>query len=240
MHAFAPDLLTEARGLSPALSGAAVGVGLLVWLLGWRLHRFWIVLGATVGAGLGGLATGQHVGPALVASGLLMAVAAGLLAMELARVAAFAVAGGLALVAYRAVLPAGGEPVLIFLIGGLLGVLLFRVWAMVSTALAGGLLIGYGGLCLAEQLTKFDAAAWAERNAIALDLGLIFATVLGVIVQCLLERLLGGSNRRRDRHDDEPILTAEQRYHLERLAPSRKGAKSGWWGGRPPSKRRAA
>ena len=50
MHLIAPDILSEARGLSPALSGVGALVGLLLWLFGWRWHRFWVVAAVTLAA----------------------------------------------------------------------------------------------------------------------------------------------------------------------------------------------
>src|SRR5947209_5680609 len=58
MQLLAPDILKAAQGLSPALSCLGVGVGVSMWLLGWRSHRFWIVLFTTVVAGILGLQAG--------------------------------------------------------------------------------------------------------------------------------------------------------------------------------------
>jgi hypothetical protein len=228
MHLIAPDILAEARGLSPAISGAAVAVGALVWFLGWRLHRFWIALGTTVAAGLAGLSVGQHLGPSLLVAGLLLAVAAGLLAMELARVAAFAAAGAATWLAFRAVTPTGGEPLIAFLVGGLLGVLLFRFWAMVLTSLGGAVLAGYAGLCLAERFGRLDAAAWAERHVIAVNVSVAVATVLGVVTQAMLERWLAGADARR-KAKVLSMLSEEEREHLKKLAPPKKPATPAWW-----------
>src|SRR5438270_12033227 len=95
MQLLAPDVLSEARGLSLGISALGVVVGFLLWLTGWRGHRFWIVLGSTVSAGIYGLwsAPVSQVQPLVAA--LLMAVAAGLLALSLVRLVAFA-AGGIA------------------------------------------------------------------------------------------------------------------------------------------------
>src|SRR6266849_4882114 len=82
----APDILAEARGLPTALSGTGVAFGLLLWALGWRLHRFWIVLATTVIAGVYGLASGTAPGVQPLVVALLLAVAAGMLALPLARV----------------------------------------------------------------------------------------------------------------------------------------------------------
>ena len=84
MALLAPDILEEARGLSVAVSVSGLVLGLLLWLLGWRGHRFWIVLAATVSAGVAGLSMGPSYGASPELAGLLLAIAAGVLALALA------------------------------------------------------------------------------------------------------------------------------------------------------------
>src|SRR5438034_242014 len=95
MQLIAPDILQEAQGLSPAVSGTALFVGLVLWLTGWSWHRFWVVLSATAGAGLFGLLSSPYYKVQPLVAGLLLAVAAGVLALTLVRVLAF-LTGGLA------------------------------------------------------------------------------------------------------------------------------------------------
>src|SRR5262245_66462146 len=89
MHLLAPDVLAEARGLSVAVSATGLAVGVMLWLLGWWGHRFWIVLAATLGAGILGLCSGPAYGAQPLVAGLLSAVAAGALALALVRVVAW-------------------------------------------------------------------------------------------------------------------------------------------------------
>ena len=94
MRLIAPDVLAEARGLTSAMSGTLCVLGVALWLFGWRWHRFWIVSGITLAAGLLGLNAGRAAGGTqIMAVGILLAVAAGMMALELAKVFAF-VAGG--------------------------------------------------------------------------------------------------------------------------------------------------
>src|SRR2546421_652405 len=88
MQLLAPDILEEAGEISVAVTAASFAIGFLLWLLGWRGHRFWIVLAATIGAGVVGLyaAPAHRTHPLL--AGLLLAVAAGALALALVRVIA--------------------------------------------------------------------------------------------------------------------------------------------------------
>src|SRR4029453_7105838 len=94
MQLIAPDILAEARGLTGAMWGTIRVLGIALWLFGWRWHRFWTVAGITLAAGLLGLNAGRsHGGTQIMAVGILLAVAAGMMALELAKVFAF-VAGG--------------------------------------------------------------------------------------------------------------------------------------------------
>src|SRR5262245_40393096 len=95
MQLIAPDILAELRGLSPVVSGTALAAGVLLWLFGWRWHRFWVVGGVTTAGGLVGLYSGRTSGVHVLALGVLVAVSAGVLALELARLVAF-LAGGMA------------------------------------------------------------------------------------------------------------------------------------------------
>jgi hypothetical protein len=191
MSLLAPDILEEARGLSVALTGVGLFLGLLIWMFGWRGHRFWIVLATTIMAGLFGLTAGPDYGTTPVIAGVLLAVAAGVLALALVRVVAF-VAGGVAgFLLFRELLPAWNEPLVSFLAGGLVGLLLFRVWTMVLTSLAGTLLMAYSGLSLADQYGKLNAVDLAENQATLLNGACAAMIVLGVVVQFVLDRTFG-------------------------------------------------
>jgi hypothetical protein len=181
MNLIAPDILAEAQGLSTALLGTAVALGAGLWLFGWRWHRFWVVAGVTLAAGLAGLNAGRAGGGQVVAVGVLVAVAAGVLALELARVGAFAAGGAGAWLAARWLLPQAQELWAVFLAGGLLGVLLYRLWLMLLTSLAGALVAGYAAVLLFVP----DPVRWAAGRAGLLDGGVVGAAALGVLVQSL-------------------------------------------------------
>lgn len=205
MHLLAPDILTEAQGLSVALCTVGLAAGLLLWVFGWWGHRFWVVLTATLAAGVLGLYAGPDLGMQRLVAGLLLAVAAGALALSLIRVVAFAAGGLAAWLAARALLPGwdDAQGLLIGLLaGGLVGLLLFRVWMMALTSLAGTLLMGYSGLCLADRLGKLDAPAWAEQHVVLLDVVCGAAALLGLALQFFLDRRL----RRRPLEEEEPPL----------------------------------
>ena len=185
MQLIAPDILTEARGLTGAMAGTACVLGIALWLFGWRWHRFWVVAGITLAAGLIGLNAGRVAGGQVLAIGILLAVAAGMMALELAKVLAF-IAGGIgAWLAAQWVLPQAQELWAVFLSGGLLGLLLYRLWTMMLTSLMGTVLAGHAGLSLLERVLHFDAAAWATTNIAALNGVTVGMVILGILLQAV-------------------------------------------------------
>jgi hypothetical protein len=188
MQVIVPDILIEAQDLSLGVAGVAFAVGFLLWAFGWRGHRFWIVLAATVGTGLWALRANpvNSARPLVVA--LLAAVAAGALSLSLARVVAF-LAGGLTVWFFtRSLMPNWNEPFISFVIGGLVGILLFRLWMIVLTSAAGALLMVYSGLVLSHQLGNVDIMALAENRAMMLNVACGITALVGVLLQLALDR----------------------------------------------------
>ena len=185
----APDLLNDLRELPLAGKTVITAVGFVLWAAGWWAHRFWVVLAATLGAGVLGLRYAPDFGVQPMVAGLLAAVAAGGLALSLARVALFAGCGVGCWLAVQTLMPHWSDPLICILTGGLLGVLLFRFWIIVVTSTLGAILMGYGGLVLAEPLFKFDAVAWATNkdNVISISIGV--AILVGVVHQYIIERM---------------------------------------------------
>src|SRR4029453_13514980 len=134
MQLIAPDILAEARGLTGAMWGTIRVLGIALWLFGWQWHRFWIVAGITLAAGLLGLNAGRaQGGTQIMAVGILLAVAAGMMALELAKVFAFVAGGCGAWLAVQWVFPQAQELWAVFLSGGLFGLILYRIWTMLLT-----------------------------------------------------------------------------------------------------------
>ena len=94
--------------------------------------------------------------------------------------------------------PQWHQPLLPFLAGGLFGLLLFRVWTMVLTSVAGTLLMAYSGLCLAHKLGNVDVVALAENHPLMLNCLCGGAAVAGLAVQYLLARRPEPDTSRRD------------------------------------------
>lgn len=230
MQFLPPDVLEMARGLSVPLCGVGLALGFLLWVTGWWGHRFWIVLVATVTAGVIGLSKGPVLRVQPLVAGLLLAGAVGVLALALVRVVAFAAGGLAAWAAVHALAPASwDEPLVCFLAGGLLGLLLFRWWTMALTSFVATLLMGFFGLLLADRLGKVDAADLATRQRVLLNGAVGVLTLLGFGIQYLLDRRRNRKRFSPDEDEERPGRERRSRYQDE---------KRPFWGmGRKPYRR---
>jgi hypothetical protein len=167
------------------------------------------VAAITVAGGLFGLSSTPAGGGHVLAIGLLLAVSAGLLALELARLVAFAAGGTAVWLAAGALFPNSPELGVFFLAGGLAGVLFYRLWVMALTSFLGTLLAGHAGLVLAATLTDFDGPDWAGRNPMALSIAVGLVSLLGLTAQ-------GAQVRRTNYREDEE---RRWRYRKRRQEP---------------------
>jgi len=237
MQLIAPDILLEARGLRAAMLGTICVLGICLWLFGWRWHRFWVVAGISLGAGLIGLNAARPAGVQVIAVGILLAVAAGMMALELAKVVAF-IAGGIgAWLAVQWVLPNAQELWAVFLSGGLFGILLYRVWTMFLTSLMGTLLAAHAALLLGEQVASFDAVSWAASHIAALNGVAVAAIILVILLQVVATPVEAPQTGEKSEKKPEANDTARE---SEREADESAKAKFGnWWKG-PFQPRKAA
>lgn len=208
MQLLVPEVLTEGRGLTVAMCGTLTALGCALWVFGWRWHRFWIVTGVTLAAGLLGLnAAAATGGGRILVVGVLLALAAGMLALELARLFAFLAGGCGAWLAVQWLVPQAQELWAVFLSGGLVGLLLYRVWTMLLTSLAGVLLAGHAGLLLLEPVLHFDAAGWALAHPAWGNGCVVGLTILGVLLQGFVSsdpHSATGSDAEERQEDDRP------------------------------------
>lgn len=218
MQLILPDLLDEVRGFSPVISCAAFVLGLLLWLFGWRAHRFWIVLLGTIAAGLVGLHSGPVHTSQPILVGILLAVAVGVMALALIRLIAFAAGGIASCLVLHILAPQWQQPLLFFLAGGLLGLLLFRLWTMALTSAAATLLMAYSGLCLLNTFGKVDVVALAQKQAQAINGICGGVALLGFIAQLLLDRRRPRS-RPVERSETPPAKPPAPRPWWSRVAP---------------------
>ena len=229
-----PNILDDVRQLPWYLLAVALGLGLLLWLFGGRGHRFWLVLLTTLTGGVLGL----HFGPAYdmqpLVAGLLLAVAAGALALSLARVLLFLAGGAACVWLAHTVAPAWDAPAVCFLVGGLLGVLLYRIWLTALSSLAGTLLLAYSILGLLAAYRLCDAVGWAGEQTALLNWACGAFAVLGLLTQLLLER------RRRSRQQEQEKARKEEEEYAHQPPPPPPPPRRWWeWGQKKGAKRAA-
>ncbi len=188
MQLLAPDILEEACKLSTPIHGVALAVGFLLWALGWTGHRFWIVLILTIGGGIFGLYAGPRFGTQPWLAATLVGVAAGMLALALVRLVAFLAGGAAAVVIAGQFAPGYQELLVVFLVGGAIGLVLFRLWTMVLTSTGGTFLMAYSGLCLLQRFGNVDVVGLAEAQAPLLNIVCGAIAFIGLIVQYLVDR----------------------------------------------------
>jgi hypothetical protein len=214
----APDVLAEARGLSIPWCAGGIVLGLSLWASGWRFHRFWMALSATIFAGIYGLSLLTDFGPRMLAVAILLAVAIGLLSQELSRCVAFVVSGFTILLATRSMIPDVPEPLIPFLIGGLVGILLFRLEMMLFTSFCGVLLWAYSAGLLYEKVGKTSLDNWVKSNVMALNFGVGAACLLGVVIQGKWESWRNNKGSRRKQRAYS-VLSEDERKALDSLPP---------------------
>jgi len=217
MQLISPDILIEARGLSPGACSFFLMVGMMLWGFGWRWHRFWIVFGITIAAGLIGLSAGRAAaGGQVMAVGILLAVSAGMLALELAKIVAFITGGTAAWIGSTSLLPGIQELWVVFLCGGLLGVVLYRLWTMLATSFIGLMLCWHILFVMAEQFAKFDGPKFAGQHGSAISGALITVTLLGVWVQSWTGRGIGANGmeeaKASDAHAEKPAKNKKEKH----------------------------
>jgi signal transduction histidine kinase len=229
MRLLDPDILAEANGLHVAVPIVSVLIGVMLWLLGWWGHRFWIVLVTTVVAGVAGLSASNVTGMQPLVVALLLSVAAGVLALYLSRLVVFAATGLGAWLMIHSAIPALQEPLIVFLIGGLLGLLLFRFWTMVLTSFTGTLLIGYGGLLLAGKFSKLNPESWADKNGNWLNWAVVGMVFGGWLVQFLLERRRLNKLAKKQ-EEEEKARQKEKEKEKEKAQKEKEKSKTRtWW-----------
>ncbi len=188
MVLIATDILADLCGLSLGLLMALIPVGLLLWLFGWWSHRFWIVLATTLCAGVFGLIEAPAWQAQPIVAAVLLAIAAGVLALALVRVITFAAGGLTGVFLIQLIFPSWHQHVICFLISGLVCLLLFRWFFMALTSLLGAALLAYGILALMHYHEMLDAVAWSGDNAVFLSVLCGIGTLFGFAFQFYCER----------------------------------------------------
>jgi hypothetical protein len=187
MQLIAPDILADACGLSVPFLVIAVVAGLVLWLAGWWTHRFWVVLITTVLAGLYGLYEAPAFRTQPLLAGLLLAIAAGLLALALMRLLAFLAGGMTGLLIIQGLAPHWDQPLLCFISSGLVSMFLFRIWVMGITSFSGSILLCHAALLLGNHYGRLNAVAISEERRVMLNWVCGGLALLGLGIQFFVE-----------------------------------------------------
>lgn len=220
MHLVAPDLLQEAQGLSIVPCAVGITLGLALWLFGWRMHRFWLVLTATLSAGIFGLQFGPSQGVQPLVAGLLLGIAAGALVLDVIRVIAFAAGAVTFALLAQQFIPAWKEPFVFCFLGGFLGLVLLRYWMMALFSFIGAVLVLHSGLCLVDTLGKMDSVAWSQKKRLMLDVIAGVSTAVGFMIQFYLDR----KRKKKGRKDKGNVVDLDSAILLDEPKPRRN-----WW-----------
>lgn len=224
MQFVSPDIIVAGKDFSIVACGVGLGVGALVWLLGGWSHRFWLVLLITLGAGVYGMSIGEAFNVQPLVAALMLAVAAGTLALSLVRVAAFLAGGMAACILAEQIMPKWNEPFIFFFVGGFLGLFLLRFWLILLSSLIGTLLMAYSLLWLLDTMGKLDAIEFATKKPVLLNWSCGGVALVGLLFQVAIER-----RRRRKKRDEEE----------EEERPSKGGIRR-WFGGNSNKRSRRA
>lgn len=220
------EVLQAARGMSPALLGTFVAGGLALWLWGWRGHRLWISCGAGLAAaGLAWQWSGTLTTTPPAVSAVVVGLAVAYIAVELVRLAVFLLGCLVAFVATQHLIPQWYDVWLLYPLGGLLAVALFRYGWMIVSSIVGTLVAAHAVLLLLQPLLTLDVCQWSQQHALILTVGLGLWIVLGVVVQVWLDYW------HRRASEAEP----EQPHHVPVLLPVQQVREPLWkrlWGKR--------
>jgi hypothetical protein len=208
VYLIATDILADLSGLSLGLIITLIPVGAMLWLLGWWSHRFWIVLTATVLAGVIGLLEGATWQAQPIVVAVLLAIAAGVLALALVRVFTFAAGGFAGMCVVQAVMPTLNQQVVCFLVSGLLSLLLFRWYFMALTSFAGSVVLAYGTLALLHYHELMDALRWADENAMLLNILCGAGAVSGLGFQFFFDRWRRRRRAEAEEEGEEDLVSA--------------------------------
>jgi hypothetical protein len=184
MTVLSPELLADVLELPVAALWVLIGIGLGLALTGWKWHRFWLTISVSLISGLIGLRSAQSWGiQQPILAGVLLAAAAGCLALSLARVGLFLAYGLVTWYAMKRLAPPYAIPAICICIGGLFSVLFYRFCVVLLTSAVGSILMAYGGLAYAEHQKWFPVMTWLKDQALPAHAALAGLGVVTLLLQ---------------------------------------------------------
>jgi MFS family permease len=188
------EILNDACELSLGPMIAMLVVGLFLWLFGWWSHRFWVVLICTILGGVFGLCQADALKTHPLAAAVLLAISCGMLALALVRLVAFLASGTVGLLLVQGFFPSLNQPLITFLVCGLLCLILFKWCMMALSSFFGAILVAFCALLLLNQYRMLNAPAWNDQNSLIVNSAVGGLAFLGFLVQFLMAR---GSAKRK-------------------------------------------
>lgn len=228
----APDILAEVLRLSFGAQMLGLALGVALWMTGWMKRNFWIALAATAGFGLYGLQLGRATGTHPLVTALLLGISAGILAYELSRLIAFVTGGLAAALLVQAFVPTLHEPLLVYLVGGLVCVLVYKLWLLALFGFGGAMLLIYCGLPLVSKFLGANPLALAAQKTNLLNWVVVGGTGLGMYLQNQFERRIATAADR-TKSKAMKFFSDKEKAALEGAKPP---AKARMWGLMKPKK----
>ena len=189
MQILSPDVLADVLELPVPALLVLMGFGALLSLTGWRWHRFWLTICVSLISGLVGLRQAQAWGiNQPIVAGVLLAAAAGCLALSLARVGLFLAYGLAAWYAMKRLAPPYAIPAICICVGGIFSVLFYRFCVVLLTSVVGSILFTYAGLAYAQTQNWFPVQTWLNEQSLAAHGALAGLCLVTLLLQLYLWR----------------------------------------------------
>lgn len=168
MQVLSPEVLADVLELPSVALMVLMGLGASLALTGWRWHRFWLTISVSLICGLVGLRQAQAWGiQQPIVAAVLLATAAGCLALSLARVGLFLAYGLATWYAVKRLAPPYAIPAVCICLGGLFSVLFYRLCVVLLTSVVGSTILGYAGMAYAQQQNWYPMKTWLAEQTLA-------------------------------------------------------------------------
>lgn len=189
MQVLSPDVLADVMEL-PTLALLTLSIlGACLALTGWRWHRFWLTISVSLISGLVGLRQAQAWGiQQPIVAAVLLATAAGCLALSLARVGLFLAYGLATWYAVKRFAPPYAIPAVCICLGGLFSVLFYRFCVILLTSVVGSVILSYAGMAYAQQQNWFPMQMWLKEQTLVAHASLAGLCLLTLTIQLYLWR----------------------------------------------------
>lgn len=194
MQVLSPEVLADVLELPAAALLVLMALGASLALTGWRWHRFWLTISVSLISGLVGLRQAQAWGiQQPIVAAVLLATAAGCLALSLARVGLFLAYGLATWYAVKRFAAPYAIPAVCICLGGLFSVLFYRFCVVLLTSAVGTLVLSYAGMAYAQQQNWFPMQTWLKEQSLAAH-----ASLAGIcLVTLLLQLYFWRKNKKR-------------------------------------------